>query len=140
MASRFESVDDYIASQPRPAQRALGVVRTTIRKAVPRAEEAISYSIGAFKLDGRVFIYFAGWKEHYSIYPAQARLVAAFKKDLAPYEVNNKGTIRFPLDQPVPVRLIARIAKFRAREVAGQANAKAAIKRPRRRARSRPKR
>jgi uncharacterized protein YdhG (YjbR/CyaY superfamily) len=117
VASRFESVDDYIASLPRPAQRALGAVRTTIRKAVPRAEEAISYSIAAFKLHGRVFIFFAGWKEHYSIYPANARLVAAFKKDLAPYEVNNKGTIRFPLDQPVPARLIARIAKFRAKEV-----------------------
>ena len=118
--SRFSSVDEYIASLSKPAQRALDLVRTTIRKAVPGAEEAISYSIGAFKLDGRVFIYFAGWKEHYSIYPAQARLVAAFKKELAPYEVNNKGTIRFPLDKRVPVRLIARIAKFRAKEVAGR--------------------
>ena len=63
-------------------------------------------------------IYFAGWKQHYSLYPANERLVAAFKDDLAPYEVNDKGTIRFPLDKPVPVKLIASLAKFRAREVA----------------------
>jgi uncharacterized protein YdhG (YjbR/CyaY superfamily) len=76
----------------------------------------ISYGIPAYRLEGRVAIYFAGWKSHYSIYPANARLVAAFKDDLAPYEVNNKGTIRFPLSEPVPVRLIARLAKFRAQE------------------------
>ncbi len=57
-------------------------------------------------------------KRHYSLYPCTGRLVAAFKRDLAPYEVNNKGTIRFPLSAPVPVKLIERIAKFRAREVA----------------------
>jgi uncharacterized protein YdhG (YjbR/CyaY superfamily) len=65
-----------------------------------------------------VVIYFAGWKQHYSLYPANRRLVAAFKKELAPYEVNDKGTIRFPLDEPVPVKLIEAIAKFRAKEVA----------------------
>ena len=88
-----------------------------MRKALPRAEEVISYQIPAYKLNGRVVIYFAGWKEHYSIYPAQRRLVAAFKTRLAPYEVNNKGTIRFPLSEPVPARLIEAIAKFRAMEV-----------------------
>ena len=88
-----------------------------MRKALPRAEEVISYQIPAYKLNGRVVIYFAGWKEHYSIYPAQRRLVAAFKERLAPYEVNNKGTIRFPLSEPVPARLIEDIARFRAKEV-----------------------
>ena len=63
-------------------------------------------------------IYFAGWKEHFSLYPANVRLVAAFKDDLVPYEVNNKGTIRFPLSGRVPVRLIAGIARFRAKEAA----------------------
>ena len=63
-------------------------------------------------------IYFAGWKEHYSIYPANVRLVAAFKKQLAPYQVNDKGTIRFPLSEPVPVKLIGALARFRAKEVA----------------------
>ena len=88
-----------------------------MRKALPKAEEVISYQIPAYKLDGRVVAYFAGWKEHYSIYPAQRRLVAAFKERLAPYEVNNKGTIRFPLSERVPVGLIEAIARFRAKEV-----------------------
>jgi uncharacterized protein YdhG (YjbR/CyaY superfamily) len=61
-------------------------------------------------------LYFAGWKQHYSLYPATDRVVATFKDELAPYEIR-KGTIRFPLSQPVPVKLIARIAKFRAKEV-----------------------
>jgi uncharacterized protein YdhG (YjbR/CyaY superfamily) len=93
-------------------------VRATIRKALPAAEEVISYQIAAYRLHGGVVIYFAGFQHHYSIYPANARLVAAFKGDLAPYEVNNKGTIRFPLFEPVPAKLIAGIAKFRAKEAA----------------------
>jgi uncharacterized protein YdhG (YjbR/CyaY superfamily) len=70
-------------------------------------------------------LHFAGWKRHYSLYPAGRRLVEAFQDELAPYEVN-KGTIRFPLSQPVPVKLIGRMAKFRAKEVAGREKAAAA--------------
>ena len=106
----FKSVDDYIAAQPESAQDILQRVRSTIRKALPTAEEGISYKIPAFKLGGKVVLYFAGWKQHYSLYPCGARLVASFKDELAPYEVNHKGTIRFPLSEPVPVKLIARIA------------------------------
>jgi len=62
-------------------------------------------------------LYFAGWKQHYSLYPATAGLVAAFGDELAPYKLS-KGTIRFPLSDPVPAKLIERIAKFRAKEVA----------------------
>jgi uncharacterized protein YdhG (YjbR/CyaY superfamily) len=113
----FKSVDEYIASRPKPVQSTLRLVRSTIRKAVPAAEEVISYQIPAYKVNGRLFLFFAGWKEHFSIYPASDRLVEAFKKDLAPYE-RSKGTIRFPHSEPVPARLIARIAKFRAKEVA----------------------
>lgn len=113
----FTSVDEYIASQVPGARVALKRVRSTIRKAVPGAEETISYGIPAYKLHGRVLMYFAGWKQHYSVYPTNERLVAAFKDELAPYEFNNKGTIRFPLGERVPVRLIAGIAKFRAKEV-----------------------
>jgi uncharacterized protein YdhG (YjbR/CyaY superfamily) len=115
----FKSVDEYIASQPQDVQRLLQNVRGIIRKAVPGADEVISYQIPAYKLNGHAVLYFAGWKKHYSLYPANGRLVAAFKKELAPYEVNNKGTIRFPLSAPVPAKLIAGIAKFRANEVAG---------------------
>ncbi len=113
----FRSVDDYIASQPQAIQRILERVRNTIRKAVPAADEIISYKIPAYKLHGGRMLYFAGWKQHYSLYPATERLVTAFKDELAPYEIS-KGTIRFPLSQPVPVKLIGRIAKFRAKEVA----------------------
>jgi uncharacterized protein YdhG (YjbR/CyaY superfamily) len=111
------SVPEYIAAQPPEARGALRKVRAAMRKALPKAEEVISYQIPAYRLNGRIVIYFAGWKAHYSIYPAQKRLVAAFRDRLAPYEVNNKGTIRFPLSEPVPVRLIEAIAKFRAKEV-----------------------
>jgi len=113
----FKSVDEYIATHPEGVQQILQRVRSTIRKAVPGAEEAISYQIPTYKLHGGYVVYFAGWKQHYSLYPANARLVAAFEDDLAPYEVN-KGTIRFPLSQPVPVKLIERIAKFLAKEAA----------------------
>jgi uncharacterized protein YdhG (YjbR/CyaY superfamily) len=123
--SDFKSVDEYIASQPDAVQRILNLVRSTIRKALPRAEEVISYKMPTYNLQGEAVLYFAGWKQHYSLYPAGARLVAAFRDELASYKIN-KSTIRFPLSAPVPVKLIARIAKFRAREAAERKPAKAA--------------
>ena len=108
-------------------QRVLKRVRSTIRKAMPEAEEVISYQIPAYKLHGRPVLYFAGWKQHYSLYPSTAPVVAAFKDDLAPYEIS-KGTIRFPLSEPVPVKLIAGIAKLRAKEAAERKKTKAAPK------------
>ena len=128
MKTGFKSVDEYIAAQPAAVQDILGRVRNAIRKAIPRAEETISYKIPTYKLHNRPVLYFAGWKQHYSLYPASGHLVAAFKDDLASYEVS-KGTIRFPLSEPVPVKLIERIAKFRAKEVAGRKKAKAAAPR-----------
>lgn len=121
----FKSVGEYIAAQPEDAQAILKRVRSTIRKAVPGAKESISYKIPTYKLHDQVVIYFAGWKQHYSLYPASERIVEALKDDLAPYEVN-KGTIRFPLTQPVPVKLIERITKLRAKESAEPAKAKRA--------------
>jgi uncharacterized protein YdhG (YjbR/CyaY superfamily) len=121
----FKSVDEYIATQPEDAQPILQRVRSTIRKALPGAEEVISYQIPTYKLRGGYVVYFAGWKQHYSLYPAGRDLVAAFQADLAPYEVNT-GTIRFPLSKPVPVRLIGRIAKFLANEAVERARAKRA--------------
>src|SRR5438874_4855315 len=84
----FKSVDEYIATHPEDVQAVLQLVRTAIREAVPGAEEAISYQIPAYKLHGRPVLYFAGWKQHYSLYPATDHLVEAFEDDLAPYEVN----------------------------------------------------
>lgn len=112
-----KTVSDYISGFPRPVQTVLKRVRAIIRKSMPGAEEVISYQIPAYKIDGHAVLYFAAWKEHYSIYPSTARLVAAFKDELADYE-RSKGTIRFPLSEPVPARLIERIAKFRAKEAA----------------------
>ncbi|MDQ6823894.1 MAG: DUF1801 domain-containing protein [Candidatus Eremiobacteraeota bacterium] len=125
----FKTVDEYIALQPAAMRSVLGRVRSTIRKALPEAEEVISYKIPAYELHGERVLYFAGWKLHYSLYPAGAGVVAAFKDDLAPYSVS-KGTIRFPLSEAVPVRLIGRIAKFRAREVAKPGRAKPTARNP----------
>jgi uncharacterized protein YdhG (YjbR/CyaY superfamily) len=122
----FGNVDDYIDSQPDGSRGLLDQVRKAIRKAMPRAEEAISYNIPAYKLDGGVVIYFAGWKKHYSLYPVNEELVAAFREELATYEID-KGTIRFPLTEPVPVKLIERIAKFRARQTAAKKRRSASI-------------
>ena len=121
----FKSVDEYIASQSEAAQGVLERLRRIIRKALPEAEEVISYQIPAYKLNGRAVIYFAGWRQHYSLYPATGRLGAAFEDDLAPFEVS-KGTIRFPFSEPIPVMLIEAIAKFRTKEVAEREKAKAA--------------
>lgn len=126
----IESVDDYLASQSEAVRGVLERVQSTLRKALPGAEEAISYNIPTYKLNGRPVIYFAGWKQHYSIYPASGQVKAAFKDELERYELS-KGTIRFPLSEPVPVRLIARVAKLRAKEAAGSGKTKAgAAKQP----------
>jgi uncharacterized protein YdhG (YjbR/CyaY superfamily) len=114
----FTSIYEYIAAQPAPAQRVLERVRSTIRKAVPEAEEKISYNIPTLKLNGRTLLHFAGWKNFVSVYPANSRLVAEFGDEIAPYLVE-KSTLRFPLDEPLPLKLIERIATFRASEIAG---------------------
>ena len=125
------SVDDYIKAQPADSRKVLIRVRDVIRKALPDAVEVISYQIPAYKLPAGTVIYFAGWKQHYSLYPASAGLVNAFKDELSKYVVS-KGTIRFPLSEPVPVRLIAQLAKFRATETVARANAKASAPKKRR--------
>ncbi len=121
----FQSVDEYIAAQPQAARNKLERVRGAIRKAVPQAQEVISYQMPTYRLDGARLLYFAAWKQHYSIYAATGTVVAAFEAELASYEID-KGTIRFPLSAPVPVKLIGRIAKFRAVEVAQRERAQVA--------------
>ena len=93
----FKSVDDYIAAQPEAVRPVLEQVRAAIRKAIPKAEEVISYQIPAYKLGGQTVIFFAGFKAHFSLYPIAGAAIREFKADLEPYEVNNKGTVRFPL-------------------------------------------
>jgi uncharacterized protein YdhG (YjbR/CyaY superfamily) len=118
--SDFKSVEDYIASQPEAVRSVLARVRGAIRKAAPGASEAISYQMPTYTLHGSRLLYFAAWKQHYSIYAATEQVVGAFQTELAAYKVD-KGTIRFPLSEPVPVKLIERITRFRAKEVAAAA-------------------
>jgi uncharacterized protein YdhG (YjbR/CyaY superfamily) len=115
--NQFKSITDYIAAKPRPMQAILKRVRRAIRKAIPKAEEGISYQIPTYKQDGTYVIYFAGWKEHYSLYPIHESLVAAFKDELADCKTS-KGTLRFPLSKPVPSDLIERIVRFRVKQLA----------------------
>jgi uncharacterized protein YdhG (YjbR/CyaY superfamily) len=119
----YASIPAYIAAQPKAAQGRLRKVRSAIRKAIPMAKESLSYKIPTYKIDDKVVLYFAGWAKHYSLYPCGPELAAKFKKELAPYEIS-KGTIRFPLSDDVPVRLIAAIAKFRAAEAGARARSR----------------
>ena len=108
-----KTVDEYIGGFPAEAQKVLKKIRSTIKKAAPKAEERISYGIAAYFENG-ILIYFAGFKNHVSVYPAP-RGEPEFKKDLAAYK-GGKGTVQFPLDAPVDYALITRIVKFRQQE------------------------
>ena len=106
-----KDIDDYIAGFPADVQKILQKIRATIHKAAPKAEEAIKYQIPTFVQNGNL-IHFAAYKNHIGVYPAP-RGVAEFKDEVAGYE-GGKGTLRFPLDEPIPYDLISRIVKFRA--------------------------
>jgi uncharacterized protein YdhG (YjbR/CyaY superfamily) len=108
-----KSVDEYIAAQPEGVRPKLEQVRSTIKKAVPEAVEGIGYRMPGYKLHGKPLLYFAGFKEHYSLFAASGTFFAALADELEGYELR-KGTVHFQLDKPVPVKLISRIAKLRA--------------------------
>ena len=107
------AVDEYIAAQPEALRPKLEQVRAAIRRAVPEAVEGIGYGMPGYKLNGKPLLYFAGFKQHYSLFAASGTFFASLEEELKDYE-QRKGTIHFPLDEPVPVRLISRIAKLRA--------------------------
>jgi len=107
VAERFATVDDYIGSFPPGVQAILKEIRTTILRVVPAAVETIGYQMPAVMLDGRHLVYFAAWKHHVGLYPVPAA-DGAFERELAPYRAS-KGTIRFPLGQPIPYGLIERV-------------------------------
>ena len=115
-----KSVDEYIAAQPEAVRPKLEQVRAAIRKAVPEAVEGIAYRMPGYKLHGKPMLYFAGFKEHYSLFAASGTFFAALEDELRGYDVR-KGTIHFTLTKPVPVKLISRIAKLRAAGIAGAA-------------------
>jgi uncharacterized protein YdhG (YjbR/CyaY superfamily) len=109
----FKTVDEYIATFPRNVQGILQKLRQVIKDAAPEAEEAISYQIPTFKLNGNL-VWFAAFKNHIGFYP-RASAIEAFKAKLSLCDIS-KGTIRFPLDKPIPFDLIKKIVKYRVKE------------------------
>ena len=108
-----KDIDSYISIQPESTRLILEKLRQTIKKAAPQAEEVISYQMPAFKYHG-MLVYFAAWKNHIGFYPVSSG-IKEFKKELSPYELS-KGTIKFPVDKPIPFGLIGKIVKFRIKE------------------------
>jgi uncharacterized protein YdhG (YjbR/CyaY superfamily) len=121
--AKFTTMDDYIASFPKEVQGILEEIRQTIKKAAPGAVEAISYQIPTFKLNGSNLVHFAAWKDHIGFYATPSGN-AAFKKELSQYKVA-KGSIQFPLDEPIPYDLVTKMVLFRVKETRGQKKAKA---------------
>ena len=111
--SAAATIDEYIATFPPGVQSILRKIRSTIRKAAPQAEERISYRMPAFAQDG-ILVYFAAFKKHIGIYPP-VRGGEKLSKELARYR-GEKGNLKFPLDEPIPYGLIARVVKFRVKE------------------------
>jgi uncharacterized protein YdhG (YjbR/CyaY superfamily) len=113
------TVDAYIQEQPEEARPALRRIRRAIRRAIPGAQESISYGMPTYKQNGRPVLYFAGWARHCSIYPATAAVKAAVGRLEPPLEFE-KGTLRLPFSVAVPEALVTKIATIRAREVAAR--------------------
>lgn len=120
-----ESFSEYIENFPPPTQKILKQIRTTIKKAAPKAEEIISYGMPAFTFHGHL-VYFAGYKNHIGLYATPSGHTA-FKKELAKYK-QGRGSVQFPIDEPMPLKLITQIVKFRVKENLEKEKLKAAKK------------
>ncbi len=107
------TIDEYIADSPKDVQSILQSIRTTVLKAAPKAVEKISYGMPAFYLDGYL-VYFAAFKNHIGFYPTPSG-TDSFAKELSVYK-SGKGSVQFPLDEPMPLALITKIVKFRVKE------------------------
>lgn len=115
------TIDKYIANFPKDVQEILEKVRATIQKAAPQAEETINYGIPTFTLAGNL-VHFAGFKNHIGFYPTPSG-IEKFKKELSVYE-GAKGSVKFPLNKPIPYTLVGKIVKFRVKENLAKAEAK----------------
>lgn len=116
----INSIDDYIAGFPAATRKLLEEIRAIVRAAAPAANETISYAMPTFDLDGHHLVHFAGYGRHIGFYPIPSG-IAAFREDLKPYRTG-KGSVQFPLGEPLPRDLIRRIIEFRVAE----SNSKAA--------------
>ena len=114
MKTQFETIEQYISTFPLEVQQILEKMRQIIRKEAPDAEESISYGMPTFKLYGRPLVYFAAFQHHIGFYPLPA-VIDTFKSDLTRYK-HARGSIQFPLDQPIPYELITKIVIFRVQE------------------------
>ena len=114
--TNLKTVDDYIDAQPAAVRGKLVRLRKAIVDALPGADESISYGMPTYKLGGKRVLYFAVWKDHFALYGSMGRVAAELKDELAAYKTA-KGTIRFPLAEAVPLKLIDRIARLRAEEI-----------------------
>ena len=110
---KAKDIDEYIAGFPPEVQVILEELRATIKKAAPEAQETISYQMPAFKLHG-ILVYFAAYKNHIGFYPTGSG-IEHFKKEVSAYK-GSKGTVQFPLNQPIPLDLISKIVKFGVKE------------------------
>ena len=116
-----KDIDEYIARVPDDVRETLEKIRMTIRKAAADAQETISYQIPTFTLSGKL-VHFAAFKNHIGFYPGPSG-IEKFKDELSVYD-SAKGSVQFPLDKPIPFRLISRIVKFRVNENLKKAEAK----------------
>jgi uncharacterized protein YdhG (YjbR/CyaY superfamily) len=114
---KIKTIDEYIALFPEDVQDVLEKLCQVIRESVPAAEETINYQIPTFKLKGNL-VHFAAFKNHIGFYPTPSAIVA-FKKELSPYE-KAKGSIKFPIDKPIPFDLVRQIVKYRVQELQGK--------------------
>lgn len=109
--TNFQSIDEYIAACPEQSQTYVQKIREVIRSAAPKAKEKISYQIACFELNGKNLVHFAGWRSHVPMYPIPAG-AKEFTKEISKY-ADGKGTVKFPLDKPLPLKLIRQVVKFR---------------------------
>lgn len=118
----INSIDEYIAACPPETHERLQQIRAAVKKSAPEAKEKISYQIACFELNDRNLIHFAGWKKHISLYPIPAG-DEAFEEEISKY-TNGKGTVKFPLDAPLPMKLVEKIVKLHVKANAARAKGK----------------
>jgi uncharacterized protein YdhG (YjbR/CyaY superfamily) len=117
-AKKFKTFDEYVESFPENVQGILEALRDTVKKTVPEAMESISYDMPTFKLNGQRLVYFSAWKNHIGFYSIPEG-DEAFGKELSPYR-GEKGSLRFPLDKPIPYDLVKRIVLLRLKEIGAE--------------------